>query len=1184
MKVRRLEISGFKSFADRTVMDFPDGMCAVVGPNGCGKSNVVDAVRWVLGEQSMKQLRGHTKEDVIFNGSEGRKPSGSAEVSLVFENNGSVTHPHFADLPEIMISRRLYRNGDMDYLINKVPCRLKDIQQLLMDTGLGNRAYAIIEQGRVAAFIEAKPVERRLWVEEAAGITRYKNQKKISLRKMQSAQDNLDRLQDIVLEVETQMTRLQRQAKKAQKHQELRKNIRELDLNIASHEFNRLSTGLSDLSSESDAVGAQLLLANQRVTGLETDQETLKVHLVQAEQNIAESGDLRLATQGKIQKAENELTLLSREAENQRRLGERYSQEKTSLEQKSRDMHRSLTKARNLVQENALRLESTRTEMSRAASQVARRREALAVLESRVEEAKDDLVERISRVSQIKNRLGDLERARGEQARRLEQVGGRQGTLERERDALALENSQAAEDLLALHGELVVQSCHLAQCRQRAQTVRAQLKELEAAEGESTRQVHSLQAAVSALEASLTSFEWAGSGVRKVLSESQQGRLPAKVLGLVAEHLDVEPGCEPLVEAALGPDLQAVVVPDGSAAKALAAWAAQQDLGRVRVVSLADLKTPALPAPQGSQGISAHARPRPGFEALAALLAGAGWRQDLPDAWQAATDLAPGQSLVTPAGERLDRPGAALVGSGGPAQGSVLAQRNALALRREELQTAQSRLSQLSQSRKQAQAEMTLLDQDSSSRAAARNEGERALAQAGQMLQRLAEGISAKRRALEGLEFDAAEIASEAQRTSGECERLAVELSTCHQESSQLEAQLAQRQEEVSQARDGLEEAREEQSQAQLAAANTQTQTEHAKSDAMRLESDSRQVDQRIDSLGSEISSAQQAVEEFTIRREREQVTLGHLYEDLEKQQAEHTRARELLSQAQMQSSDLDQNLKQARSEQRRVEAASNELALRQKELELQRENLCEQVRERCRADLAACWQDCLPSGSFDSEASREKLNKLRTRLMRLGPVNMEAITEHETLQERHGFLTEQKADLEASLEDLRQAIRKINSTSRTRFLDTLKAVNERLQGVFPVLFGGGQAQLTLEEGVDALEAGLHLMVELPGKKLKHVESLSGGEKALSAGAVLFSLFLIKPAPFCILDEVDAPLDEANISRFHDLLTQMSQRSQIVAVTHNRRTMEMVDTLYGVTMEERGVSKILSVDMQTLAA
>jgi len=1186
MRVRRLEINGFKSFADRTVLDFPDAMCAVVGPNGCGKSNVVDAIRWVLGEQSAKQLRGHAMEDVIFAGSEGRKNTGVAEVSLVFENNGSISHPQFADLPEIMITRRLFRSGDSDYLINKMPCRLKDIQQLLMDTGLGNRAYAIIEQGRVAAFIEARPEERRLWVEEAAGITRYKNQKKVSLRKMQSAKDNLDRLGDILHEVETQMNRLQRQAKKAQLHKELRNQIRELDLNIASHEYDRLTRELEDLDAEAEAVGAQLLLANQRVTGLETDLETMKVQLVSAEQEISQAGAKRLETQGAIQKAENELSLLGREAENTRRLKDRYASEREELKLRLEAQERDLAKARRLSEQGDAKLAQSRATVESAEAQVRQHKEALAVREAQVDACKEALVERLSQASRANNRLADLERARAELFRRREQVAARQAALEQE---LAQAESRAQEKgggLAALKAELAQLEARLAELEQSRQERRQRLNDLGKAEQEALRAEQQLAAKTEALAASLSSHDWAGAGVREVLAASQDGRLGVKVLGLVAESLSVSPGGEPLVEVALGPDLQALIVGSGQEAQDLALWVETQGLGRLRVVALDELK-PLAGAPAAAHPLSQVARPLTGFEPLAALLAGVGHYPDLGAAWRAGLELGPGQSLVTAGGQRLDRPGAALVGRAAEDASAMLARQNELSAQRDALEAARETLRQAVLDRERAEADLADLEDEHAALSSGRAQRERELRACEQEVFRLREEASLKRRQLESLDYDADEIAGELERSEGEEAGLRAALEEHQAARAGLEEDLSRAQEDLAFAREDLEEARAKESEARLAEANLASEAEHAGREARRLAQETEAASQRIQALDQETSSAAQTVESLLKRREKQQMDLGSLYAELDRQEEAHRQAREVLNQAQMRHADLESSLKRGRAEQREVETQSGELSLRRKEILLSRDNVCEQVLERCRVDLTYNYQAHLPQGSFDPETSRQRLLKLRNRLNKLGPVNMEAITEHEALAERHTFLSEQKTDLESSLEDLRQAIRKINKTSRTRFTETLDLVNQRLDDVFPVLFGGGQAKLILDEGVDPLDAGLHLMVEPPGKKLKNIEALSGGEKAMSVAAVLFALFLIRPAPFCVLDEVDAPLDEANVGRFHDLLRELSKRSQIMMITHHRRTMEIMDTLYGVTMEEKGVSKILSVDLaqgESLAA
>ena len=1184
MRVRRLEINGFKSFAERVVADFPQGLCAVVGPNGCGKSNVVDAVRWVLGEQSAKVLRGHNMEDVIFNGSDKRKATGMAEVSLVFDNTGSLTNPQFADLPEIMVTRRLYRNGDSEYLINKMSCRLKDIQQLFMDTGLGNRSYAIIEQGRVAAFIEAKPEDRRLWVEEAAGITRYKNQKKVSLRKMQAAKENLDRLQDILHEVATQMERLRRQSQKAQVHRDLRGRVQELDLNLSSHDFARLCAEQVTAQAEADAVAAQLLLANQQVTGLETDLETVRVQLISAEEEISQAGARRLEAQGAIQKAENELTLLGREAENLKRLKERYEEERRQLKARLGEQERELAKARRQAQESQDNLADSRAAAEAISEQVLERQEGLSGLEQRVDAAKHTLVDNLSAISQQKNRLGDIERQQSELQRRQESLSSRRQGLEDDLAQQEAGRQEAQEALDQARAELEESETKLTQLSRQRDEYQQRLSGLRRSEQEATRRRHGLAASVDALASALGSHDWAQAGVRRVLGDASQGKLPVPLLGVVAEKLSVQPGAEALVEAALGPDLQALMVADGAAALALGQYVAKENLGRIRVVALHELNG-RLDHPAGSQPLAGLVKPEPGFEPLAALWMACGHSPDLANAWSAASALEPGQVVVSADGERLDRPGAASLGRGKAE--SVLTRQNELKKRRQELAAAEDAQAEATEAREMAESEVARLEEEHRDWRGQHQEQERTLRRREQELFRLREAVGVKERQLEGLEYDAGEIWSELNRLESEGVRLGETLAALEGKSADLEQGLAAAQMALSQGRQDLERVRVQEGEARLAAASLQNAAEQALRESKRLGQEMAAASERLLTLSADVQGAGDTLDSILGRRSAEQNRLGGLYAEMDRQEEAYRQAREVLSQAQARAAELEASLKQGRQDLKRVESESQALSLRLKELELASQHLCEQVMERCHVDLASQHQEFLPQGPFQPEQAKERLAKLRQRLGRLGPVNMEAISEFEALSERHQFLTEQKADLEASLDDLRSAIRKINKTSRVRFIETLAEVNQRLEAVFPVLFGGGQASLELDQDVDPLEAGLHLMVELPGKKVKNLEALSGGEKALSAVAVLFALFLIRPAPFCILDEVDAPLDEANAGRFHDLLRQLAGRSQILMVTHSRRTMEIMDLLYGVTMEERGVSKMLAVNLaqgESLAA
>lgn len=1185
MKVTRLEINGFKSFAERTLLDFPEGLCAVVGPNGCGKSNVVDAIRWVLGEQSAKTLRGRSMEDVLFNGTDTVGPAGFSEVSLVFENEGDITAGAFADLTEIMVTRRLYRSGESKYMINRVDCRLKDIHQLFMDTGLGNRDYAIIEQGRVAAFIESRPQDRRLWLEEAAGITRYKNQKKVSLRKMQAARDNLDRLQDIIVEIETQMARLKRQAQKAERHRELRKKILDLDLAVSSFEHDQYTSGLKEIEADSQAVGAQLLLAQQRLTGLETDQETLRVRLVSAEQEIDTAGAAKLAAQGAIQKSENELTLMGREAENTKRLIERFTSERDDHQAKVSLQEREQETAQRVVSRFQTRQAEAAAARTKADEAVARFGEQLTSLEKSLDQAKSAVVEHLGNINQTSNRLADLDRAEHDLGRRAAQAEAREQSLQQEIDELTLGRDQADDHTQRLDSNLALLNNEIDQLLAEQRQIRPRIKDLQAKLNQTTRRRHELAASVDAMGLSLDSHDWAQAGVRAVLQGAEKGEHDVQVLGLVADHLQVQSGSEDVVEAALGTDLQAVLVRHVDDARKLAQWVEEQGLGRVRVLALDNLSAPSQVPPLESTPLGELVQPVDGFDALWALLNPVGWCEDTADAWRASASMSPGQAVVSQSGQRMDRVGGVLAGRN--EAGSVLARRNQLAGRKQELAQAQQAQAAITEQLAKAEAEAAGLEKELTRLEAVRRERRQEAASARQQLLSITESLTAKGRQLEALAFDSEDIHGELARINDQRQTLGQRLNDLEDSRQEVEDTLQTTRSGLEQRRIQIEEARAAQGEARLTAANLDGEVNRARQDLTRLSQDLTRRKERIESLAAEIAGAKKNVDSLGSRRSELQVSLAGLYEDLDRQEESLRAARDLYSKAQVKAADLDAALKQARAELKITEGQSQEISLAQHKLTLERDQLAEAVMERCRVDLTTDYQSYLPQGAFDLATSAERLAKFRTRLHRMGPVNMEAISEHEALSQRHGFLTQQREDLDASLEDLTSAIRKINRTSRKRFTDTLEQANLRLDEVYPILFEGGKATLELEEGVDPLDAGLHIMVELPGKKIRSLESLSGGEKALTAVAVLFALFLIKPAPFCILDEVDAPLDEANIGRFHQLLQRLVEKSQIIMITHNRRTMEMVEMLYGVTMEQKGISKILSVTLsqgESLAA
>jgi chromosome segregation protein len=649
------------------------------------------------------------------------------------------------------------------------------------------------------------------------------------------------------------------------------------------------------------------------------------------------------------------------------------------------------------------------------------------------------------------NRLSDLERRQAELTQRQEQLVGRREALEAELATLSAGREEAQENLDALREQLEGVDHQLAELSRARQERQQGLSALRQAEHAATRRQAELSAQADAQASALSSYDWAQAGVRTLLAEAAKGSLGVEVLGVAAERLAVEPGREALVEAALGADLQAVLVKDGQALKQLAALAAARpDLGRVRALALDELTRPGSPLapPAGGRPLAEVVRPEPGFEALAGLWAGAGWAETVEEALELAGSLVPGQVLVTAQGERLDRPGAATVGRVNTV--SVLSRRNDLKRLQDEAAQAQEALAQAREERQAAEEHLADLEAEHQSLRGARQEQERVLRAAEQALFRAREAQGVKERQLEGLDFDANQIWSELTHVENQLGELAAKAEELAGRTPGLEEALSLAQQGLAEARLALEEARRAEGEVRLAAASAQAKAEQAARESKRLTQEMEAARERLLALSADLQSSRDAIASLTRRRQEQQDQLGGLYAEMDRQEESYRQARELHSQAQMRAGDLEASLKQARTELRKVEAESQELSLRIRELGMQRESLCDQVMERCRVDLTTDHQAHLPEGAFDPELSRQKLAKLRQRLNNLGAVNMEAITEFEALRERHEFLMGQRADLEASLEDLRQAIRKINKTSRGLFLQTLEEVNERLTAVFP--------------------------------------------------------------------------------------------------------------------------------------
>jgi len=1168
MKIKRVEIVGFKSFVDRVAFDFQEGVTSVVGPNGCGKSNIVDAIRWSMGEQNAKNLRGRSMEDVIFGGSESRKPLGMAEVSMIFDNGDGRGPAVFRDYAEIMVTRRLYRNGESEYLINRTPCRLLDISELFMDTGVGARAYSIIEQGKIGMILNAKPEDRRFLIEEAAGVTKYKSRKKSALRKIDATRQNLLRLGDIVSEVRRQMNSLKRQAQKAERFRTLREELRGLETRSAAERYRLLQqegSGLAQAESacqqETEGLAGQLAERELRL-------EESRLEQVTREKAVTQGQELLFQCTAEIQKAEGRLELGQRESENLLRQQERLvaEQEENARRLAGLDADEEALRAgchslgselaleqRRLAegeayleefadreQDLAGRLEATRStlyallnELSRAGSLQEEARRRLQALEERNVRNRADAVGVREQVEEARALLAALEAT-------LQGFRDRRTTLQQEREVLQETVQALRRRIEENENALLVRREELNRLRSRLETLRQ-------------------------LEQNLEGY---AAGVKALLGESAfRGRFSR----MVADFMEVPARYEAAVEAALGESLQALPAAAADALEALAFL--RQKEGRCTFV-LPGFAPVSRFADGTARPLVELVQPRAGAEPMvAALLSGICLVEDLEPFLTVA--LPPGTALVTEAGETLNARGE-LTGGGRQALA------HGLLHKRREMKELAEQVEALEKGVADLQAERQQLRDD--------------LAEAEEQLRETEAALHRKELKVVDSEKDLLRINAEMERLGERLEVLSLEEDQLHEERDEMERQLqdasrgreeqerqkiaheedvARLQEELQVLRRETATVRERVTSLKVAVASIREREEGGRRDLERLGKLREELRGRAALLSGREAEGRQEEERLRCEMERLRVEIDLLIRRREEEQGRFETVRERFEAGSREIEAQEELLKTLRSRLQQAREDLSQLQLKGRELEMQAEHLRQGILERYRLDLAEAALP--PAASGTAEDGERRMQELRRLIEEIGEVNLTAIEEYQELEARFNFLSVQQEDLRQSLEGLQTAITKINRTTRKRFRETFDQINGKFQEVFPRLFRGGRAELQLTDEQDLLETGIDIVVQPPGKKLQNVNLLSGGEKALTAVALIFSIFLIKPSPFCILDEVDAPLDDVNIGRFNEMVKEMSEISQFIIITHNKRTMQIADTLYGVTMEEPGVSKLVSV-------
>ncbi len=1250
MRLQRLEIAGFKSFPDRSELAFDTGVTAIVGPNGCGKSNVVDAITWVLGEQSAKSLRGDRMEDVIFGGSDARKPTAAAEVRLRLcgvasrvPGNGKMRHAERALAPsevvvapagemlggdavavldepplivrDVELSRRLYRSGESEYLIDGEVCRLKDVQDLLMDAGLGIKAYAVIEQGKIGQILSARPTDRRQLIEEAAGVTKYKSRRRTAELKLEAAQQNLTRVDDIIFEVEKQRGALKRQAAKARRYKRLRDELRRWERVQFAKRYRLLGEAIEAAHGRLADARARETAAAAHLAEVEATLERLRLDLTAADARTTAAREAAHARELSIGRLQQQVEFDKHQVES-------LTAAAAALESEVQALEARREPARLEIESRRAAAAKADDERQRAADTLAEQEEAYQTAHRNIEGLESDVEAARSEVFAAVNAATALRHAMEHAAAAQVRIGEQLAKLDVERADLEIEAGRARDERLTanealrrareameqLHVDRMARESELAVARNSRDALGRDLRGRE-------QQLAGVAARLKSLEELDAARAEYGEGARVILAESDDS---VSQLGSVADYLEVDERYERAVAACLGDLLQHVIVQTHDQAAAGLALADSRNAGRVGFVIASSPRTAIerQPAAEGVEALPLSSVLRvtgPASEVILDLCAGA-FVTETRDAARTAA-LQTSARVASLDGQVFH--GANRVEGGTPAEArSILTTKREIKELRERADQEQADINRMRDEASGLDVLIAAAESAIVSLQAELHRQEKAIvafehqvAGAGEAADRVArkqEQIALERRASEEEQQAQARRQDEARESIHRIER----------EQRSADEQLSTAQRRLFEARETAEAQARQTAEAKAAHAALVERTSGLLTEIHRLEEAATELEQRVAARTEDLRRNASRREDLrgAIERSEQQLTEDlRTFDDLR----EEVRTADEASQALR--SEFEQQEQTIREARRSLEAVRSEAGRFEVERATAEADLthlaaacvesAQATLDEVAADVEQMERDGLLASpravddapepaegddeagatpaATDSQAPAparvltpdEMVADLRAKVDRMGAVNMMAIDQFDDLESRHTFLTAQRKDLVDSIAATNEAIKRIDKTTRERFQDAFTVINQNFEQTFTTLFGGGRAGLVLLDESDALESGIDIIAQPPGKRLQSVQLLSGGEKALTAMALMFAIFKYRPSPFCLLDEIDAPLDDANIGRFVEMLQGMQEHTQFILITHNRKTMEIADRLYGVTMEEPGVSKLISVQL-----
>lgn len=1179
MYLKSIEMHGFKSFANKIVLDFHNGMTGIVGPNGSGKSNVSDAVRWVLGEQSAKQLRGASMQDVIFSGTENRKPLSYAYVAITMDNSD---HMLDIDFEEVTVARRVYRSGESEYLLNGSPCRLKDVNELFYDTGIGKEGYSIIGQGQIEKILNGRPEERRELFDEAAGIVKYKRRKATAQKKLESERENLIRINDILSELERQAGPLERQAEKAKIFLKKREELKKNDVNLFLMEMERIDAQLKEAAVNYETTRGQL----EETTAFHEKMKSEYEHLEEAMQAVSaeiesERNKLNESTILK-EKLEGQIGVLNEQIKAAELSDEHFGNRRKELESEQTEKENQLNAYEEEKHALDMQLEQAKQRLKKAEHELKNLQESIQNCNEKIDSGKNERMELLNQKALIQANQQKFDTTIEQISIQKAQLNQR--LLQKKSSESGLEHL-LEEETHTLHK---VQA-EIEQLRQKEQTLengqsqrRQTLAELNRTLEETTAKYHKLSSRLESLRNIAERYDGYGNSIRKVMAQKE--REPG-LLGVVSDLIKVEKKYETAIETALGGSIQNIVTKDDETAKKMIAYLKQNRFGRATFLPLTSVK--------GSGDIKyPEALQEPGVIGLAHTLASYDetyrgimrqllGRVVVADTIDHAAALAKkyrySLSIVTLEGESL-RPGGSMTGGAFKNSGNLLGRNREM----EELSAEAKQTKELIETQKARREELlTAIALNSDDVEKLREELQQKYLlenTAGLNVERARQQKEQSEAALKNLQSEGMELESRIREMKEEKAQAQKEIARVMHKEEELERETANYQEILDEQLYLEGSAGRSFSEAQMEEANIRQKSEFAASNIERVKEEIEKCGIQIQKLSEEAELAKEDV------KQRKQ-QIDHIRQTIRSSEDEFARFEEILQNKVLQRDEIASRQKEFFGKREEITERISRLDKEMFRLNSQKEKL-EESRERQNNYM---WEEyeLTPHNAlaFREEACRsaDELKKqilsLKDEIRSLGDVNVNAIEEYKEISARYDFLNAQHEDLIRAEEALVNIIEELDSGMRRQFTEKFAEIRREFDRAFQELFGGGKGTLELVEDEDILECGVRIIAQPPGKKLQNMILLSGGEKSLTAISLLFAIQNLKPSPFCLLDEIEAALDDSNVGRFADYLHKLTENTQFIVITHRRGTMASADRLYGITMQEKGVSTLVSVDL-----